>query len=295
MSLKWNLTAALLAFFLLGAMMAGAANEGGNMQTRLVQAGDHVIEVFVYGEGSQTLIMAAGNGRPATQLNRLASEISRRGIRVATYNYRGIGKSTGDAADLTLANFADDVWAIADTLGVAKVHLAGKTFGNRVMRAASQAHPDRVASIILIGAGGEVAPSAETIALYKRYLTPGIPKDEWISLHAQLNYAPANAHLAAKDADEGTYPAVARNQTSASERTPGALWLRGGDAPMLAIACLLDRIAVPENALNIGKSRPDTWVAGLPGCGHNMVNERPDEIRDLILDFIDRHPSAQGG
>jgi hypothetical protein len=43
-----------------------------------------------------------------------------------------------------------------------------ETFGNRVMRTAASDQPDRVASIILIGAGGQILPSEETQALYRR-------------------------------------------------------------------------------------------------------------------------------
>jgi pimeloyl-ACP methyl ester carboxylesterase len=253
---------------------------------RLISAHGQTIEAFIFGEGPETLIMAAGNGRPAVQLMDLAKAIASPGIRAVVYNYRGIGASDGPLDGLTLVDYGNDVWAIADALGVQKVHLAGKTYGNRVMRAASQTRPDRVATIVLVGAGGEVQPSPETIALYKRYTDPDVPKSEWLSLQAKLMYAPGNEHLAEKDAGEGQFPAVAAAQVKASEATPKDAWSMGGTAPMLAITCLLDRVAVPENAYKIAETRPNTWLAGLPGCGHNMINEQPEELRRLIVDFI---------
>jgi pimeloyl-ACP methyl ester carboxylesterase len=178
--------------------------------------------------------MAAGNGRPASQLMDLAKAVAAAGIRTVVYNYRGIGASDGSLDGLTLVDYGNDVWAIADALGVQKVHLAGKTYGNRVMRAASQTRPGRVATIILVGAGGEVLPSPETIELYKRYLDPNVPKSEWLSLQAELMYAPGNERLAEKDAGEGEFPAVAASQVKASEATPKEAWSMGGTAPMLA-------------------------------------------------------------
>jgi pimeloyl-ACP methyl ester carboxylesterase len=259
---------------------------------RLISAHGQTIEAFVFGEGPETLIMAAGNGRPASQLMDLAKAIASAGIRAVVYNYRGIGASDGPLDGLTLVDYGNDVWAIAEALGVQKVHLAGKTYGNRVMRAASQTKPDRVATIILVGAGGEVQPSPETIALYKRYTDPDVPKSEWLSLQAKLMYAPGNEHLAEKDAGEGQFPAIAADQVKASEATPKEAWSMGGTAPMLAITCLLDRVAVPENAYKIAETRPNTWLAGLPGCGHNMINEQPKELRRLIVDFIQARPGA---
>ena len=260
-----------------------ATAEGSRM---LIKSDGLQIEAFVYGKGSETLIVAAGNGRPASQLKQLAEGVAASGIRVVTYNYRSLGASSGPIDGLTLHDYANDVWRIADALGAAKVHLAGKTYGNRVVRAASQDKPDRVLSVILIGAGGEIMPSAETIALYKRYTDANTPKDEWLKLHAQLNYAPGNERFAEQDAAEGEYPALAAAQVKADAATPKKEWAGGGTAPMLVMTCLLDRVALPEGALMIAKSRPRTWLTGLPGCGHNMLNERPDDLRRAISEFV---------
>jgi pimeloyl-ACP methyl ester carboxylesterase len=287
---RWvTATAAAIGAYSLASMPHASASDDAR---RLISAHGRTIEAFVFGEGPETLIMAAGNGRPASQLMDLAKAIASAGIRAVVYNYRGIGASDGPLDGLTLVDYGNDVWAIADALGVQKVHLAGKTYGNRVMRAASQTEPDRVATIILVGAGGEVLPSPETIALYKRYTDPDVPKSEWLSLQAKLMYAPGNAHLAEKDAGEGQFPAIAAAQVKASEATPREAWSMGGTAPMLAITCLLDRVAVPENAYKIAEMRPNTWLAGLPGCGHNMINEQPEELRRLIIGFIQARSSA---
>ncbi len=191
---------------------------------KLVKADGIEIEVFEFGKGSETLIMAAGNGRPAAQLSKLAEGIAANGIRVITYNYRSLGASTGPIDGLTLHDYANDLWRVADALGLQEVHLAGKTYGNRVVRAVSQDKPDRVLSVILIGAGGDQLPSAETMALYKRYVDPNTPKDEWLKLQGQLMYAPGNEHLAALDAAEGEYPVLAAAQVKASDATPKAEW-----------------------------------------------------------------------
>ncbi|MFY9627403.1 MAG: alpha/beta hydrolase, partial [Methylocystis sp.] len=150
----------------------------------------------------------------------------------------------------------------------------------------SQDKPDRVLSIILIGAGGEQLPSPETLALYKRYIDPNTPKDEWLKLQGQLMYAPGNEHLAALDAAQGEYPVLAAAQVKASDATPKAEWASGGTAPMLVMTCLLDLIAVPESALSVAKSRPNAWLVGLPGCGHNMLNERGEDLVRLMSEFI---------
>lgn len=256
---------------------------------KLISVDGIKIEAFSFGRGPQTLIIAAGNGRPAVQLDELAGKLAARKIRVITYNYRTIGASTGPIDGLTLHDYGMDIWRIADAFGVKRVYLAGKTFGNRVARAAAQDRPDRVRGIILIGAGGELLPSPETIALYKRYIDPATPKDEWLKLQGELMYAPGHEHLAALDAAQGEFPRLAKAQMKANDATPKAEWSTGGTAPMLVLTCLADRVAIPEGALVLAKSRPDTWLVGLPACGHNMLNERPNDLAQLIFDFVSRH------
>lgn len=280
-----SLYAGIVSISLLAVAPLHAADEGAR---RIVKSDGIEIELFEYGKGPETLIMAAGNGRPATQLGDLAKGIAATGIRVITYNYRSLGASTGQIDNLTLHDYANDVWRVADALGVDRVHLAGKTYGNRVVRAASQDKPDRALSVILIGAGGEQLPSPETRALYERYLDPTTPKAEWMTLQGQLMYAPGHEHLAALDAEQGEYPVLAAAQVKASDATPKDQWASGGTAPMLVMTCLLDRVAVPESALIVAKSRPNAWLVGLPGCGHNMLNERGEDLVRLMAEFIAR-------
>jgi pimeloyl-ACP methyl ester carboxylesterase len=257
--------------------------------TRTIRAGDIEIETFIYGKGSDTLIIAAGNGRPAAQLEELARNIAASGIQVVTYNYRTIGGSKGRIDDITLLDYAQDVWRIADAMGLKKVHLAGKTYGNRVMRAAAASRPERTLSIILIGAGGEIPPSDEVQAMYWRYVDPNTSKKEWQKLQGELMFAPGNEHLASRSATIGSYPELAAAQIKASNATPKSEWAGGGTAPMLILSCLKDRIAVPENALNLAKSRPESWMVGIPGCGHNMIYERQEDLTRLIVDFLAQH------
>lgn len=245
-----------------------------------------MIEIFEFGDSGELVICAAGNGRPAAQFDEAAAQLAGEGFRVVTFNYRGIGRSDGPLDGVTLHDFADDVWRIADALGCATVHLLGKAFGNRVMRTASSDRPDRVATITLLAAGGAIPPSDEVQIKFRRYFDPSISRDEWAQLHAEINYAPANAHLATAAADLGTHPTVAGAQAKAAERTPPEEWLHGGTAPMLVMVGLDDLVAPPENGLRLAESRAGTTLVGLSNCGHSMLDEQPEIILRLLGRFL---------
>jgi pimeloyl-ACP methyl ester carboxylesterase len=255
----------------------------------VIKSDDIELEYFEYGSGEEVFVLAAGNGRPAVDLLELAEGVAAKGMRVITFNYRGIGASKGPTEGVTLHDYGQDIWRIVDGLGVDKVHLGGKAYGNRVMRAASQANPDRVKSIILYAAGGEVPMAPEVTAMFRRYTDPSIGRDEWITLQAALMFSPVHAHKAGTSADRGMYPEIARLQTIAATATPVEEYIAGGTAPMLVITGLDDVVAVPQNAYNIAESRRNTRLVGIPDCGHNMIFEVPEDLVALTVDHIHRN------
>ncbi len=259
------------------------------MKSNIVNSHGVQIEFFTFGEGRETLVLAAGNGRPASDLTELAEGVSHHGIRVVTFNYRGIGLTEGPVEELTLHDYANDVWAIVDALGATHVHFGGKAYGNRVMRTASSDQPSRVTSIILYAAGGEVPADPGTTALYKRYTDPSVSEEEWLRLHAEINFAPVHADKARLSAERGAYPHLAALQVKAAQKTPLEDFVRGGTAPMLVVTGLDDRVAVPQNALNIAMSRPDTRLVGIPNCGHNMIFEVLDDLVMYTVEHIRRY------
>lgn len=246
------------------------------------------VEYFVYGKGLQTLLMLPGNGRWAKDLDLIAKNIAKKGIRVVTINHRGVEGSKGDLEKSNLHDLASDVWMVADDIKAEKVHLAGKTYGQRIMRTASADHPERVLSITLMGAGGEILPDTAIQNAYKKLYDPNISLEERLKLVAFSNFAEANKDKAKLSVD-GAYPKVGSAQVGISNRTPLSEWAFGGTAPMLILQGLEDKVAVPQNAFNIATKRPNTWLIGIPNCGHNMVYELPETIASLISDFIEKN------
>ncbi|UPZ17831.1 alpha/beta fold hydrolase [Flavobacterium humidisoli] len=105
-----NLLKPLLALFIFFTITFGYSQKiKSNGVRKLIKADGIQIETFVFGDGPAALIMAAGNGRPAIQLDELAQAIASKGIKVVTYNYRTLGASTGKIEGLTLHDYADDL------------------------------------------------------------------------------------------------------------------------------------------------------------------------------------------
>ena len=266
-------------------------NKKDNLRRRSVASDGIKVEYFVFGSGRETLLMIPGLGRWAHDLDGIANAIAGAGFGVVTINHRGIGGSYGPLEKTSLHDLASDVWKVADDLKLTKVHLAGKTYGQRIMRTASADQPDRVLGLIAMGCGGEIPPSEEVQNAYRRMNQPDIGQEEWLRLNAFANFAKANADKS-KLGVGGFYPEVVSAQIAINNRTPLDEWWQGGTAPMLVVQGLEDKAAVPQNAFNVATKRPKTWLAGIPNCGHNMVFEQPDEIAEHIVAFLKRLGSS---
>ena len=78
-------------------------------------------------------------------------------------------------------------------MNVEKVHLLGWAFGNRVARATASLHPNAVATVILLAAGGKVPPSAETAEIMTTLFTSNnMPADQRAEFVQAAFYSPAS-------------------------------------------------------------------------------------------------------
>jgi len=128
---------------------------GENPVSRTVDIGHAQLNTLIWGDeaGRETIIALPGSGGDNSRYQAIGPLLAAAGYRIIAVNQRGIMGSTGELADLTLHDYADDVIAIADALDIPKVHLLGWALGNRTSRVVATDYPDRVASISLIAAG----------------------------------------------------------------------------------------------------------------------------------------------
>jgi len=113
-----------------------------------------------------------------------------------------------------------------------------------------------------------------------------------LRLHAEINFASVNADKARLSAERGAYPHLAALQVKAAQKTPLEDFVRGGTAPMLVLTGLDDRVAVPQNALNIATTRPNTRLVGIPNCGHNMIFEVLEDLVMYTVEHIQRNSKS---
>ena len=146
--------------------------------------------------GGPTLVLIAGGPGLShdymVPLERLASP----GLRVVSYDPRGVGHSAVDAkTPIGYAESLADLEALRVQLGVEKLHLLGHSFGGGLAMAYAVAHPEHVASLLLVGpvmpAPTSRAAIGKSIGARFAELTrqgilpdplPSVPADAWHSV-----------------------------------------------------------------------------------------------------------------
>jgi pimeloyl-ACP methyl ester carboxylesterase len=228
------------------------------------------------------VLLAPSLGRPVSDLDHLADALRDDG-----FEPRGVDLCAVTGAG-TLHDYADHV--IADALGQAddarSVHLVGHAFGNRVVRCTAADHPDKVATVTCLAAGGLHPGDDEAHRALLRCFG-GPPVDEIRAAAATAFFAPGHDPAPfLRDWDA----AAAQRQGQAVRATDRDDWWSGGEAPLLVVQGLQDRIAPPTNGRDLLDRHPDrVELVEIDGAGHALLPVQPAAVASAVLDFLHRH------
>jgi pimeloyl-ACP methyl ester carboxylesterase len=244
--------------------------------------------VLVHGAAEDSRIWQA-------QLAGLADEFT-----VVAWDEPGAGRSCDLPEGVVLADFADGLAALIETLELGPAHVAGLSWGGTVVLELYRRHPGLVATLIMIDtyAGWEGSlPVDEVRARLAgvRRMLAAPPED----------FDPTLPGLFAGDPPATSVPLLA---AIAADVRPATL---GHELAILAetdLSDLLPFIAVPtlliwghgdvRSPLSIARqfeeAIPETELCVVEGAGHLCHLEQPDQVNDAVRDFCRAHPPRAG-
>jgi pimeloyl-ACP methyl ester carboxylesterase len=247
-----------------------------------------VLEAVEYPAGPQAplVLLLPGLGGGIGRFRSIARSLNAQGFRCVAMNYRGAGESTtGSTEGHTLHDYANDAARVIEHFAGCAIVL-GNAFGNRVARCLASDHPALVARLVLVCAGGQVAPDP---AIGRRMLTftdERLPRSERIAAAAETLFAPGNP-VPEEFIEDNRTALATKLCRAAMAATEGDTWQAGGHVRMLVVQGAQDLIAVPENAEMLRARYPDrVTVRVVEHAGHAVLNEQPDEVARLIADYL---------
>jgi len=214
---------------------------------------------------------------------------------VIRYDVRGYGKSS---LPLQPYSHYEDLRGLLDFLGVEETHIVGLSLGGAIGLDFAIVHPDRVKSLVIVPGGTglkkwpkdlsegfdafvQVAKSGDLARANRMMMefAPMIPAGKIAAVKRRLDQMLADyswAHFIGQDREVALNPPA--EEQIAKLRVP-LLIVHGG----------LDVGAFLEGGKWLQENVPNAERVVIPGAGHAVNMERPEEFNRLILDFLRRH------
>lgn len=212
----------------------------------------------------------------------LANPYAEAGVATLMYDLRGHGKTDKPAAGYAMTDYAADLVALLDALGITRpVFLLGNSFGGSVALYVAARYPHRVAGVIMIDAEAPTDEWAERLRNVFGETTRQLARPEVMTFirlrggkHLHKQAKAAKATLAATRIEQET---PYGSMLSMAE-------LAGTQAPVLALYA---------GDWNIKAEAPflPTWLPNctteiIEGHDHSILVDHPDKICGLTLPWI---------
>jgi len=240
----------------------------------------------VIGNGPRTVVMIHGWMASGAIFDDLLEALDHGGLRILVPDLRGAGDSQPSNSGYSLAQYGNDVLAIADAENAASFTLIGHSMGGQIAQWIATEVPDRVRGLLTICA---VPASGAALPPDARALFSSAAGDEG-KLGTILD-------LACKQLSAEAKARMVANATRIGEdciRGAFETWTTGGflerlaaiKAPTLVLATDDPFLPPALQRAEIQQRIPRARFAYLPGPGHYPLNERPIETGAIVSAFL---------
>ncbi len=276
--------------------------------------GEFVFDVIDAGPADgQVVVLLHGFPEQNTMWRPVIDRLTAQGYRCLAPLQRGYspGARPTRRRDYRASELRQDIATLIDASGAQRVHLVGHDWGATVAWYVAQQLPDRLLSLTALSVPHPAAflkairTSRQALASWYIYFfqLPRVP--EWYLRHGRGEFTRAG-FLESKSAHA---PELARAEAEAMAE-PGALtaalnWYRG--VPLGNQRETAKKVTVPTmhvwsdgdiTLLEKGARLCGDYVLGeyrfelLKGVSHWIIDEQPDTVADLLLDWFGAHPGA---
>jgi pimeloyl-ACP methyl ester carboxylesterase len=265
---------------------------------------DADIHYGVSGEG-EPLLLIPGLGLDRNYYRLGIPELSKH-MKVVAIDPRGIGESTKSPPPYTVEAWAEDFAEVIPALGYGPMHILGSSLGGAMALALAEKAPALVKSLIIVGGFSELDRAAElNFGLRMRLIERmGMNQDvadymglwtmtrEFVNSDAGFAQMRANQEIIKRNSPE-LYLAFVKSVLawgrSLPEQTGEAKFttrLPNIKAPTLVIGSGNDQLIPLALSQKIAQGISGAKLTVMPDGGHIPFIEKPQEVVQIVLDFI---------
>jgi pimeloyl-ACP methyl ester carboxylesterase len=252
-----------------------------------IRIGDKVVRIRDEGDSTKKLPIVFVHGAGASSVVWM-DEVRRLSPRrrVIAPDLPGHGQSDpwhSEGHEASIAMYRDAIGTICATLKVEKVILAGHSMGGQIALDCAAAWPERVAGLVLIATGAQLAVSPRVFEVMEKEFAHA---SEWL---ARVSWSPATPRelverwaglmlTAEQDVAVGDFRAVERY-----DGRPQAAKVR---APTLVVGGGDDLLAPATLSKSLAGSIKDAELQLVPRAGHMVMLEQSDAFHETLDRFL---------
>jgi len=261
----------------------------------------HGIRLFYErsGRGENVLLIMGSNAAGHVWTLHQTPALHKAGYQTVTFNNRGVPPSAAPPGKYTLAEMVADTKGLVEALDLAPCRIVGTSLGALIAEDLAIGWPHLVRCAVLMATRPRADAIRQAQHLAERtLLESGVrlpPKYEAVDTAVKM-LSPATL-----DDDDAvtSWLEIFELAAEAGGNTGGQAWvdtvtdrraaLRSITAPCRVIAFTDDGITPPHLAAETADAIPDCDFVEIPGGGHLGYLERPDEVNDAIIEFLDKY------
>jgi len=245
------------------------------------------------GEGP-LIVLTHGIGGTGGDFEPIVPTLAER-YRVLTWDVRGFGASGRPAGGYTISRFAQDLAGLLDHVGAEKAVIGGHSMGGTIAQRFILDFPKRSTAAIIMSTSSEVnergrqrwfeqadAIEREGMAAWVRRSRPPEHTDEYLRQHPEI--LEAEERRISNNPDGRVYAQVARAVADYNYTEE----LKSVRMPALVMVGDQDKQTPPGGSVIISRAIPGAELHILPGYGHGLYREAPEQTVALITGFLDR-------
>jgi pimeloyl-ACP methyl ester carboxylesterase len=256
------------------------------------------IHYEVHGDGAGiplVLVMGMG-GTCQGWLTVTIPDLIKAGRRCVIFDNRGAGQSEDPGGPITTAEMAGDTCALLDHLGLPRAHVLGGFLGGMIAQELALAHPERVASLILVGTYARAdAKRRAILELWKSMVELGVPAE--LRIKKRLIWTLGDATMEQEDLIEAMWRFYLRDdapmddkvfarQAEACMRHDTLERIAQIQAPTLVVNGEGDILTPPHLSREIVSRVRDSRLVLLPNAGHLVAAELAPRFNRLVIRFL---------
>ena len=213
---------------------------------------------------------------------------ARHGFSVLAPDLPGHGRSSG-AALPTIEEMADWLAEFVVASGHERTHVVGHSMGSLAALSLAHRHPELVLQCALLGTSAPMPVGAPLL---------DAARDDDV---AAFDMANTWSHSQEGRIGAGQNPGMSNFMSGARwlRRTPEGTYFHDLNAcnefqypgqalqcPLLVVAGGEDKMTPLKSGMAVAESLGAEKVVTLPGCGHAMLNEKPNQVLDALAEFF---------